>query len=338
MTPRHKSETGKLNSGFTLVELLVVIGIIAALASLLLVAGGAAINAAREAAIKTEATKLSDGFQSYTNDISGGAYPPNFCLPNATPEAKLSLFKRHFNKAFPKQREPDALLAVLATGVSSGNYQMNGDSTYGMSPYESIVFWLGGFSDDSKYPISGPKGPSFVTNSAGTDQTQEDVGARGGFAFDEARLGPRSDDNFFSGRYITYPDPRDANTTRRINLWWYTPNNVTVPYAYFDASTKPKTLISHDGMGPIVTLKTGSGNNYTLNNLRLANDGQCQILSAGLDDAWGDFANEQLLVDWSLDPTTQFNGLVYPDGPWTGEIADTISNFSTNRTLEDSQP
>jgi hypothetical protein len=30
--------------------------------------------------------------------------------------------------------------------------------------------------------------------------------------------------------------------------------------------------------------------------------------------------------------------LLYPDGPFTGEVADTIVNFSDNTTLEASQP
>ncbi|WP_425400870.1 type II secretion system protein [Aeoliella sp.] len=320
------------HSAFTLVELLVVIGIIAALASLLLVAGGAAMRASREAAIKVGCTQLADGFQAYTNDVSGGAYPPNMCIPAAA--NPFDQFKRHFNKAFPKQREPDALLAAIATGVSNGNYQMNGTTGIGLSPYEAPVFWLGGFSDDPKYPISGPGGPSFRTTEI------EDLGARTGFDFAQEQLAPKAADNTFDtslGRYITYPDPRDNTVTRRINLWWYRPRNLTIPYAYFDTSAKPKGIVAYDGIGPIVALKTGGGNNYVVGNLRWANEGQCQILSAGLDDAWGDFANEQMIVDWT-DPTATYYGLIYPDGPWTGDLADTITNFSTNRTLEDSQP
>ncbi len=53
-------------------------------------------------------------------------------------------------------------------------------------------------------------------------------------------------------------------------------------------------------------------------------------------DAWGPFI-EVFGTDWSQ-PGTAYPGLVYPDGPFTGELADTITNFSTGSTLEDSQP
>lgn len=318
--------------GFTLVELLVVIGIIAALASLLLVAGGAAIRAAREAAIQVECTQLANGFQSYTNDVSGGAYPPNLTLQNATNAQVINTFNRHFNAAFSNHRESAALLEVLSTGTSSdSDYTLVGTPQSGISPYEAVVFWLGGFSSDLKYPISGPGGPSFRI-----DQGEDFAARNTKFDFDQARLQPVVNGTF-SGRYIEYPDPRDDSITRRINLWYYVPKKVTVPFAYFNASSKPKFeplfTINGQTVAPIKTLKINSTAMNTAN-LRLANDGQCQILSAGLDDAWGDFANS-VAADWSQ---ANYNGIVYPDGPWTGELADTITNFGTGRTLEDSQP
>ena len=322
--------------GFTLVELLVVIAIVAALAALLVVAAAAAMRAAREAAIKVECTQIADGFTNYTNDQSGGSYPPNLTYPvqNSTTNAvSLSDFKRHFNKAFPNNREPDALLQLLATGVDSSGYQLSGNAV-GVTPYEAIVFWLGGFSKDPKYPISGPGGPSYLVADG------EDFAARTGlFEFDIARLGPKASDGQFDegkGRYITYPDPRNSSNTRRINLWWYTPRNLTVPYAYFDASRQPSYEPTYDTVAPLKMLKLNA-TSQTVANIQLANQGRCQILSAGLDDAWGDLASEVGVPDYSATSAT-FNGLLYPEGPWTGDLADNIVNFTDNRTLEDSQP
>lgn len=315
------------HSAFTLVELLVVIGIIAALASLILVAGSAAIRAAREAAIQTECVQLADGFQAYTNDVSGGSFPPNVA---GHPQADaLNAFNRHFNKAFGSHRESPELIRLLATGVSSNSdYSLTGTAG-ALTPYESVVFWLGGFSDDPKYPISGPGGPSYRITDG------EDFAARGKiFDFEQTRLGPTTNGQF-SGRYIEYPDPRDNTITRRINLWYYVPKNLTVPYAYFDSSGKPKFETAWNNVVPIKALKVNASA-QTVGNLRLANDGKCQILAAGLDDTWGNLA-ENNAVDWSM-PATQYNGLLYPEGPWTGELADTITNFGTGRTLEDSQP
>lgn len=336
--------------GFTLVELLVVISIIAVLASLLLVAVNRGMHRARIAAVHIEVTQLNDAFTAYTNDVSGGAYPPNLVWANGigvtatSDDETLNDFKRHFNKAFPKHRESDALLRVLAGLADNGGVKLidaAGATRDGLSPYEAIVFWLGGFSDDPKYPISGPGGPSFVTNSAGTDQSAEDFSSRKPvFDFDQTRLGPRAADQTYGGndaRYITYDGPNGER--RRINLWRYYPKNSELPYAYFDASRNPKFDPQYNGLVPIKALKTNA-TARTLANVRLANEGKCQILSAGLDNAWGPIA-AVFGVDWTQvasNPTNAYDGLTYPDGPFTGELADTITNFSTGATLEDSQP
>jgi prepilin-type N-terminal cleavage/methylation domain-containing protein len=60
-------------SGFTLVELLVVIGIIAILASVILAAGGAAIRAAKRAAAANMASQLQTSCTAYNTEY--GVYP-----------------------------------------------------------------------------------------------------------------------------------------------------------------------------------------------------------------------------------------------------------------------
>src|SRR5581483_7635977 len=61
---------------FTLVEMLVVIGIIAILAALLLPAVMAAITRARNAAIAMELKQLDSAIEAYR--LEKGDYPPNF--------------------------------------------------------------------------------------------------------------------------------------------------------------------------------------------------------------------------------------------------------------------
>lgn len=350
----QKSEVRNQRSAFTLVELLVVIAIIAVLASLILVGGAAAIRRARIAAISAEIAQLDSAFIEYTNDRSAGAYPPNLLTAshfgngitaqnNAMKEKTLDDFKRHFNKAFPKHREPPQLLAQLAgvqvdsTGQFTGGLAESDNMFGGLSPYEAIVFWLGGFSDDPKYPISGPGGPSHLNGSVEDFSSRQPI-----FDFDVTRLQPRNDQNQFGGRSFTYDvNLNGTPQTRRVNLWVFMPNNREVPYAYFNTPKNPKFDPVHDGVVGIKQLKLNANpaGNRTNGDFRYANEGKCQILSAGLDDTWGPFA-DNVGVNYSAGSTTSISNepLYYPDGPFTGEAADTITNFSTSATLEDSQP
>jgi hypothetical protein len=105
------------------------------------------------------------------------------------------------------------------------------------------VFWLGGFSSDPKYPISGEGGPSYAVDGIAAAQRREHdpLQRKWVFPFEVARLQPRATDNFFdesAKRFIEYADPQDVSgaTLRRINFWQYTPSKSERPYLYFDTS------------------------------------------------------------------------------------------------------
>jgi len=69
--------TPSRRSGFTLVEMLVVITIIAILAAILIPAGNAAIRSARRAANGFEIAQLGEAIERYRSE-NGGIYPPSF--------------------------------------------------------------------------------------------------------------------------------------------------------------------------------------------------------------------------------------------------------------------
>src|SRR5262245_28130562 len=124
--------------GFTLVEMLVVIGIVAVLAALLLPAVMMALNAARRAAIVFEVKQLNDAIETYKKDK--GDYPPNFRDADA--------FVRHVRRCYPKIAPTE--LSYFIT-QNNGAYQFVQGKA--LDEGESLVFWLATLRDDQRYPF-----------------------------------------------------------------------------------------------------------------------------------------------------------------------------------------
>ncbi len=341
---------------FTLTELLVVITIIAILAGLITGAAINALNRAKQAAITLEIQQLDGSLEDFKNTY--GAYPPNGMSPEdpivmTTPDGtELRVlhgndFVLMFRKAFPRHNEDDNLLRALA-GVDPGGSLSDRYLEEGMRSSEALVFWLGGFSADTQYPISGPGGPSYRTDV--TNPIEDLEGRNRRYDFDLGRLGPRDSTNSFSGRFIEYIDPQNNTITRRINFWTYTPSGSIEPIAYFDVSrhraqvqTGPTTFVhnydpwfyespTHDGFG--YALKRLNETNP--GRVEFVNQGKFQILHCGIDDIWGEGLQAFGLYDATGAP--KLNNLVvkYPTGPFLNDVADTVGNFMTG-TLADEQ-
>jgi prepilin-type N-terminal cleavage/methylation domain-containing protein len=303
--------------GFTLVELLVVITIIAILASLVLFGASRAMVYVRQATIVTEIDNIAGSLQEYKSRY--GEYPPSTIVNvPAQRDAVLADLKRHFKKVFPKHQEPDSLFIALvnlpAQGTSSVPYR-------GMNASEAVVFWLGGFSEDVRYPISGKGGPSVASGEI------EDLAARNFLhSFDQARLGPRDASGAFIGRVVDYSVPGIG--ARRINLWTFSGPRATHPFIYFDTSRYKPAEYDPISAG-IVALKQQATAGTT--QLQFANAGSFQVLHPGLDNAWGD---QTRLTAAAI---AGGNGLMFPTGPFTDEMADNLVNFSRSN-LQDSEP
>ena len=346
---------------FTLTELLIVIAIIAVLAGLIAAAAVNALRRGRETRVTLELKNMAGAVENFKNDY--GMYPPNGMtemapVPNPTPGTSAALVKadfvRAFKKAFPRHNEPNALIEALAGVTPPGAANMNGPLDYGMRANEALYFWLGGFSSDEQYPISGPGGPSFST-AAG--EVLENRNKR--YEFDLGRLGPRDDNGAYDsakGRFVTYEiNMGNGVEPRRINFWQYTPSGSEQPFVYFDVSrhkpgitrTTPSAIGGPgkydlwaanpaEGFPHIYALKqlregaTGTANNVA--NVVFVNQGKFQLLHAGLDDDWDDAAFKQAGT-LTVQPSSADNLLLLPAGPFIGPIADTLTDF-TEGTLE----
>ena len=123
--------------GFTLVELLVVIGIIALLAALVTPAVMQAQVAARNAAIKAEIDMLHMAIMNYKNEH--GSFPPcdGFAI------SPTSASTKHLQRLFPRCASWTAQLTSILSGKSP-EY---------VCPTNALTFWLSGFTNDPTAPL-----------------------------------------------------------------------------------------------------------------------------------------------------------------------------------------
>jgi len=134
MTSRKVGQASACHAprGFTLVELLVVIGIIGLLAALLTPVVMQSLTKARNAAIKAEIDMLHMAIMNYKNEY--GSFPP--CRSGTGAPTPAS---RHILRIFPRT-------ANIAAQVGAE-----------VLPQNAIVGWLGGYTDDPENPVTGGK-------------------------------------------------------------------------------------------------------------------------------------------------------------------------------------
>jgi prepilin-type N-terminal cleavage/methylation domain-containing protein len=222
-------------SGFTLVELLIVIVIIGMLVALVSYAAAGAMRTAKQGAIIFELNELNRGLLAYKDER--GAYPPCFASDpaNAVQQARIM---RHLSQAFPRYRadlngdgnftyaefRQDVLTATTDPAFPTGR------DIDRLDQGEALVFWLGGlpsrFTDANrtgttagKHLIGFAKDPArpFQHEDAATGQPQR----TDQFPFDTSRLVDSDDDGWYE--YVP----------KGVQLVAATP----APYVYFDAAS-----------------------------------------------------------------------------------------------------
>jgi prepilin-type N-terminal cleavage/methylation domain-containing protein len=287
----------------------------------------------------------------------------------------LADLQRHIRQIATRTREPDDLVRVLV-GFAPNTADFPETLAGGMTAGEAVVFWLSGFSSDPAYPISGEGGPSYEIPSLGDpDNRKLDPieSRRWIYPFAVDRLGPRDADGYFDesqGRFIEYTVMvNGVQQTRRINFWQCMPAKSAQPILYFDTSRHPAAVLAGGTFvgpfdPPAATEPTGLGPDGvglhvhavkrvnpvynpdlagTVSPIVFVNPDKFQVLHCGIDDAWGneegvgfELMSAHGVEEAGGDRTVPESYLLYPIGPFTADVADTIVNFTTG-TLEDSQ-
>lgn len=332
-------------SGFTLTELLIVIAIIAVLAGLIAAAAINALRSARRAGILLEMKNVSAALEAFQTKYS--AYPPNgVSINNAELKRMESDFVRTFKKAFPRMNQQEEQVVRALAGVNVGGPVVtNQNTTGGMRADEALYFWLGGFSADDQFPLSGPNGPSYPVADGPTLEGKPFI-----YEFDLGRLQPRNDEgnlDLANVRFVEYGidlnnngNRTDPGEQRRIDLWQYYPKGSEQPLVYFDTSRyKP---LQYDplyevptspgkGIRPFKKFKEGVPASPGTKDLVFM-DQKYQIIHPGLDDAWGDFAPSATSAGLGA-----LEAYLLPGGVFIGETADTLTNFADGELADETE-
>ena len=203
---------------FTLVELLVVIGIIGMLTAIAVPTIFGAVAAARNAKTKAEIDMLHMALMNYKNEY-GGFPPANMAglwrtdvSPNQVKTSHPAY--KHLVRIFPRLREN-----------LWDNQNFAGDSPFKymaqMSPAQALVFWLYGFYENPEQPITN----------GGTAGTRKKI-----FDFDESRF-------YAASNYLFDGTPQEfaargtaaAATMSPYPVYFTGHPTCGLPYVYFDS-------------------------------------------------------------------------------------------------------
>lgn len=284
---------------FTLVEMLVVIGIIAVLAALLLPAVMRAMNSARNTAIALEVNQLASAIEAYKQDK--GDYPPNF--------RERSVVERHLRKCYPKI-DPQYLQGFLGTVFPVG---VNTLTNPVIDEGESLVFWLSMTDSDPRFPFLSYFNPNNLTPNP-----------KKYYDFDQTRLITSANDRmpayrakFSKDSFYVYIDSRSYLATCRIPGYG---GDTFATYAYADNNSDGVRPYWSDVINPSATSAIAR------DRFKPVNPTTFQIICAGQD---GEFGYQ------SSDPDVKR----FPTGDnYNPEDRDNITNFSNGRTLADNLP
>lgn len=297
----------RTNRGFTLVEMLVVITIIGILAGLTTAAAIAARNRARIAAISMELQQLDMALKVYRDKF--GEYPPD--------GTDASAVYRHILRAFPR-----------CTSIPNYIYSSSGTGTTSLTPFNALVFWLGGLPGSDGRPNGFSANPTDPFDNSGSTSTSR-IGPF--FDFDTARLTAGTVSLSDLNTYKYWPNGATGDKTTGAIIYFRAENGVYRVGGVVTNAIKTANDVDPVTSGTTTVYPAGDtriGFNGTSGSNTWVNPRSFQIMSSGMDATYGSLTLG----------TTTYPGLAFPTGEnYSDHTFDDITNFSSGR-LEDAIP
>jgi prepilin-type N-terminal cleavage/methylation domain-containing protein len=330
--------------GFTLVELLAVIMIIALLAALVTPAVMRSLSSAKAAAVKVEIDLLSTALMNYKNEY--GSFPPcdmrGLWNPVTDQVVQSHPAYKHLQRIFPRINE--VTTDVANNGQASPYFWMAQ-----MSPAQALVFWLQGYFDNPQFPLTNGQALFANMPRAGTASANRNKL----FDFDETRLyaatayWPLSAP--FTPTNQTFSNRNAATTTpfsREYPVYFPNQANTGLPYVYFPSSSYSASpdlsyvATSLSGNNSAVSPYFNSGNCSIMNPLAPQfswaqlhmNAETFQLVAGGADGTYGN-ATAGFPGDASFTIGATSFGPFLSVSANTGH-EDNITNFATGRLRE----
>jgi len=254
-------------SGFTLLELLMVVVIISIIAALLIVAFGGVLRSADVTKVKAEFTQIESAMKKFESDY--GVIPPSAIVLTEDPGTTAwdATSKTVLRRMFGNTIDWTASYDFNGDSVNTGDPAL-GDGRLILTSSECLLFFLGGVRSGTTFTgFSGNKEKPFASGGDNRVDPQ--------FTFDPSRLIDEDEDGM--------PEYKDLASDEDIAIIFASSNN---GQGYSDTDGSVAHYHQSDGSTPW-------------------NQNSFQLISAGADGAFGFDVepNPFVVLTWSADST-----------------------------------